>query len=599
MPTEGHRFQPLPVARSHHLHGRSLSNNALVYIYHMDASFPEQALVWADVTEFTRAMEARETAMAQSTLAWVDRCVQGWLVDLQGRFLQQAGDAVLLAFEQPRLAMQAAHRLRQDWHDLAPEDVSGWGRELRVALHWGQVWQGSQGVVAHSVNQLARLAQEVVPGQIWCSAAFWQRLPTRPKRLATELGWMHFRHLDAPLQVYRLWPQRMSPMRPLGLNQASEAQTPKPRVAIQSSPGAQAWAWTQAVVQVGEQDPDAEISALAPGSTQVSQALEVLQRCGADYLLWRAPAQGPWCRVSLWAAKTGFEVEHWRQAVDADLTPVRELWRQARSAWQRHALARAQSDPPQTLSAGLLAYAALHQMHAAELRDFERADALLAVWQQRQGRSALPHIWRVLWQVMRHTRGLPGVDRAAARHHAQEALRLGPDLAHAWAASGFASGHLHGDIEQGLRDLAQADALQADSAWNAIYRATLCCMAAAPEAGLRAAHDALTHATPEGLDDYVTGLAGHAALFAGHTELGAKWLESSWRGHRHHSPTLRMLVVAHQRLGHAQTARLFLRELLMLEPQLTARSYLARNRSGHAHRAEMAHWLIEAGLPLK
>ncbi|MEY2621489.1 MAG: hypothetical protein RIT26_1309 [Pseudomonadota bacterium] len=565
----------------------------------MDPSFPAQALVWADVTEFTRAMEASETAMAHSTLAWVDRCVQGWLVELQGRFLQQAGDAVLLAFDHPGLALQAAHRLRQDWDHLAPLEGSGWGRELRVALHWGQVRQGSQGVVGHSVNQLARLAQEVVPGQIWCSAAFWQRLPPRPQRLATELGWMHFRHLDAPLQVFRLWPHRVRPVRGVVLNPGTGALPPRPRLAIQSAPGAQAWEWTQAVLQLGEQDVEADITALAPGSTERSQALEVLQRCGADYLLWRAPEAGPGHRVSLWAAESGFEVAHWVLQADADAAQVHGLWPQARSAWQRHALGRALSDPPPTLSPGLLAYGALQLMHAGDLRDFDRADALLALWQQRQGRSALPMIWRLLWQVMRHTRGLPGVDLEAARHHAQAALRLGPEVAHVWAASGFAHGHLHGGIDQGLRALEQASSLQADLPWIAIYRATLSCLAGEPEQGMKWAQHALNRPTPEGLDDYVRGLAGHAAVFAQHTELGARWLESSWRRHRHHSPTLRMLAVAHQRMGHASTARLFMRELMMLEPQLTARNYLARNRAGHAHRAEMAHWLIQAGLPLR
>ena len=60
-----------------------------------------------------------------------------------------------------------------------------------------------------------------------------------------------------------------------------------------------------------------------------------------------------------------------------------------------------------------------------------------------------------------------------------------------------------------------------------------------------------------------------------------------------------MLVVVHQMMGHDDLARLFLRELMMLEPHLTARAYLGRTRVGHARRAEMAHWLIQAGLPLK
>ena len=43
----------------------------------MGKAQPEKALVWADVTEFTLAMEANETVMASRTMARVDRCAQG------------------------------------------------------------------------------------------------------------------------------------------------------------------------------------------------------------------------------------------------------------------------------------------------------------------------------------------------------------------------------------------------------------------------------------------------------------------------------------------------------------------------------------------
>ena len=72
-----------------------------------------------------------------------------------------------------------------------------------------------------------------------------------------------------------------------------------------------------------------------------------------------------------------------------------------------------------------------------------------------------------------------------------------------------------------------------------------------------------------------------------------------FRSQRHASPTLRMLVVAHQMRGRHQLARFFLQELLSLEPGLNARNYLGRTRAGHARRTEMAHWLMQAGLPMK
>lgn len=575
--------------------------------------------MWADVTEFTLAMEASENVMAASTLAWVDRCVQGWLADLKGIFLQQAGDAVLLAFDAPPHALEAAQRLRHDWQLLAPGQLSGWGRELRVALHWGQVRRGSQGFVSHSLNQLARLAQEVVPGQVWASAEFWQQMPPDRQSRTVDLGLMHFRHLEGPLHVFRVWPEHAAEVAQRGSGRSSHSSgrssgrtgrsirpasseasnLPLPRLAVQCSPGQGAWDWSQTIADTAANDRSVDLAVLAPGSNDPTQVFDSLQRSGADYLLWRAPVQDGQCRVSLWAASQCHEIDAWTVVADASPGWDAQLWRSARVAWQRHALARAQSQPPQALSTGLLAFAAIQLMYAGQLRDFEQAHQLLAAWQERHRRSARPHVWRVLWQVMRHTRGLSGADTESAWHHVRQALRLEPEHAHAWAARGFAQGHLRGDAQAGLRDLERAQALQPDLPWIAIYRATLNCLNGDERLGLRQADQALIRPMPEALDAYALGVAGHTAVFAGQTALGLRWLESSWRGHRFHSPTLRMLVVAHQMMGHGQTARLFLRELLLLEPGLTARNYVTRSRAAYTRRMEMAHWLIEAGLPLK
>ena len=117
------------------------------------------ALVWADVAEFTSAMEASEQSMTVRTLGWVDRCVNGWLDEMQGHFLQHTGDAILLSFETPESALLAAQRLRQDWMASGTHLFTTLGRDLRIALHWGSLTRGSHGYVAHSLNQLARLAQ--------------------------------------------------------------------------------------------------------------------------------------------------------------------------------------------------------------------------------------------------------------------------------------------------------------------------------------------------------------------------------------------------------------------------------------------------------
>ncbi len=559
----------------------------------MDHSAPETALVWADVTEFTLAMESDETLMARRTVAWVDRCVQGWLPALNGRFLQQAGDAVLLAFERAELALQAARRLQQDWSQLAPLDT-GHRHELRTALHWGRVMRGPQGYVAHSLNQLARLAQQVPPGRIWGSESFWQHLPPAARCDALDLGWMHFKHLIHPIRVFELAVRRAKTPTRIALDAPQW-----PRLLVHEDAHAPENDWGRKWVQHLSDLTDVHVALLGTRAA-ANHGAAWLHATAADYVLSRRHLPQGRQRVELLATPHGLPIASW-DGVDFEAfgpaVPIRiaELAETLRT----HGLALARSHPNSTLSPGLLRSAALGLMHTGNLGDFERARAWLQAWQNRYARSAQPHVWRVLWQVMHHTRGLgrPRGDIASA--HAQAALRLDPDDAHAWAARGFARAHLAGELQEGMRDLEQAEHLNPDLPWTGLYRSVIRSLLGEPKNALVDARQALGQVTEEPLKGYALSLSGHAALFAGQVALAGGWLEESWRKHRHHSPTLRMLVAAHQMMGHTQMAQLFLRELMVLEPQLTARNYLGRVRAGHARRAEMAYWLIQAGLPLK
>ena len=554
---------------------------------------PETALVWADVTEFTLAMESDEPLMARQTVAWVDRCVQGWLPDLNGRFLQQAGDAILLSFEQAESALQAARRLQRDWAELAPPGT-GHTHELRTALHWGRVWQGPQGYVAHSLNQLARLAQQVPAGRIWGSESFWRHLPATAQGVAVDLGWMHFKHLTQPIRVYELTDHRQTPQTGVALDAPMW-----PRLLVHGGSPDREDDWGMQWVRHLSTTADLHVAAWS-GAAMADTGRACLHASGADYVLVRQrQTHGRW-RVDLLATPHGLPIRSWDgNQWDPQGPAVPHRIAEMVDTLRAHGLALARSQPSSAMGPGLLRSAALGLMHAGDLSDFERADLWLQAWQNRYARSAQPHVWRALWHVMRYTRGLgrPRADLAMA--HVREALRLNPEDPHAWAARGFARAHLRGELQEGMQDLDRAQAMDPNLNWTGLYRSALWSMLGEPQKALGDARQALARTSEDALHGYALGLAGHAALFAGKAMQAGLWLEASWRKHRHHSPTLRMLVAAHQMMGQGNVARLFLRELMLLEPQLTARTYLGRARAGHARRAEMAHWLILAGLPLK
>ena len=565
---------------------------AVVYTDPMAKFTAEKALLWADVTEFTLAMEASEQVMAKRTLAWVDRCVNDWLGLLQGRLLQQSGDAMLLAFADAEQALAATRRLRIDWINLAPSTEQLGGHELRVALHWGRVLRGKHGYVAHHINQLARLASQVAPAQVWVSSEFRQQLPEPVQAQCDDLGWMHFKHLDAPLQVFRYFPERHPDVQHWDPVRLPRPMSDRPRLLVQNLDSVNSDEWIDAVVHAIRADAELEVARLA----DTPHAGDDLRHIRADFLLRRLPTRAGWMQIEMLSLPHGLTVFKWAGQTQSEHQIEPMLSQELQRAWRQFALSVARCQPTTTMSLGLLSYASVNLMLRGDQHDYERAIELFQTWHERTSRSANPLVWTLLWHVLGRTRGLSD-DRHSAVHLADKALLLEPDHAHAWAARGFARAHLQGDWEEGMRDLERAQSLDPNLHWVSIYRSVLCCMAGDPQRALSEAKNSLKQMSA--LCGYTLGLAGHAAVYAGQLTLATQWLETSWREQPLHSPTLRMLVVAHQMQGEPGLARFFMRQLRQLEPRLTAANYLLRTRYSPLRRAELADCMVQAGLPPK
>jgi class 3 adenylate cyclase/tetratricopeptide (TPR) repeat protein len=556
----------------------------------------EYALLCADVTEFTKAMETTEHAMGVRTMRWVERCVGGWLRELGGMLLQQAGDAIYLAFDDAGKAVMAAQRLKQDWSasgTLSTHAIVG--HELRIALHWGRLMRGRHGYVAHSLNVVSRLCALVLPGQTWCSAEFWLQLPKSNRQAYENLDTLHFKHVQEGLQVLRHKAQ--APIQP---SESHRTELPHPRLLIHSEADADAQTWMKHWIEVLHSNRGLEVAEWArPLESSGTLADGLMHHTRADFLLLRR-ANTQHHVVELWVNPLPMKIRTWTYPLEpSDGSQNRDVAVELQESIHEHMASKARSLPDSALSHGQLRGAALHMMHAGALPDFHRSGDLLAAWSRRFNRHAQPHVWQTLWHVLRHTRGLGGDDGGEALHHSTQAMALDPDHAHAHAVHGFAMAHLQGDIEGGMRQLEHAQALDPDLHWIQLYRSVLWCLLNEPQRAMQDIALALAKTPQDATQGFALGLAGHAAVFDQQPALAIQWLEKAWEQHRHHSPILRMLVVSHQMLGQSEMARFFLRQLLKLEPKLTARSYLARARAGHASRVELAHWLMKAGLPMK
>jgi adenylate cyclase len=256
--------------------------------------------------------------------------------------------------------------------------------------------------------------------------------------------------------------------------------------------------------------------------------------------------------------------------------------------------------PLHNLDSHSLMLAGIAGLHGGQRARFSRAREVFEHLVQRHPRLSTPRVWLSHWHVLSITRGEQ--ERSAAMVDqvdllVRQALWDQPDCAQAWAAWAFVQCHLQHDPERARDSVLHALDLSPSQVMAWTYRTTIDSLLGDTRSAYEAGQHALRLAPLGPLRYYQCCLAGHAALFDGRVQEAKQLLETSCALNPGHSPTLRMLVVAHHDLGNEARAREVMAQLRMLEPDLTVERYLSRSPGGHAERASFAQVVAAVGLP--
>jgi tetratricopeptide (TPR) repeat protein len=257
--------------------------------------------------------------------------------------------------------------------------------------------------------------------------------------------------------------------------------------------------------------------------------------------------------------------------------------------------------PPPSLQSYSLQIGGVSLMHRSGGRDFERVRDVFEHLIERHPRLAAPRAWLAKWYVLRVTRGIVddvAAEAAIAMEHTRRALDMDPTCSLALAMQGFVKCHMLRDLDGAMTTFNQAlDMNPSDSlAW--LFKGVVHSFWGEGEPALAAVVEALRLSPLDPLRHYYDGLAAPAALAAGRYELAVEFAERSLRVNRLHSPTLRALAIAQSELGQMEAARATVKQLLVLEPGLSERSYLQRSPAGaNETRVAYARALRRAGVP--
>jgi class 3 adenylate cyclase/TolB-like protein len=574
-------------------------------------------IVVVDVVESVRLVEQDEAGVIARWQGLVDVVVRRVLPGTGGRLVKSLGDGMMLAFDDPRRATEAAFAIQREndlLHDEVPPERRAW---LRIGAHLGEHVVDAIDVYGRDVNLAARLSTLAGPGEIVVSTAVRDQVAADVDAEIEDLGDCFLKHVSYPVRAFRLGPPGNAPQ----VDGSEGAAHLRPLVAVVPFEGR--------VVQAGQEMLGEIIADEVIAALSRSHDIDVMSRMSTTALKGRGHASEDLAgRVGADHVLTGsYRVAGGRIEVTATLCEVRgsrvfwvetlrgrvadvvwgrgpllgELVRRVRSALTARAIERVQTQSFPTLETFTLMLAAVASMYRLSPAEFERAREALEAIVERVPRLAIPRAWLAQWHVLRLVQGWttdPQLDAQRAFRHTRSALDLNPDCALALAVDGILETHFGERFEVARDRFDRALSINPNEPMALANRGMLSAFRGEGAAALRDTLQATRLSPADPMRFYFDSLSASAAIAAGEPSRALRLAQRSFKANRLHASTLRILAVAQWQTGAHEDARRTVESLRTLEPGLTVERWLARSPSRDRPVGRMiADCLAAAGLP--
>jgi adenylate cyclase len=159
------------------------------------------AIVFTDLAGFTEFTAIRGDEAALELLGVQEQLV-GDLIQGRGRVVKELGDGLMLWFDDPCQAVEAALSLQERFEEQSTkDDLPLW---VRIGVHYGRAAQRGNDLVGHDVNVAARVADLAAPGEVLISEAAAERVAEQMEDVwCEEMGPTVMKGLPEPVGIYR------------------------------------------------------------------------------------------------------------------------------------------------------------------------------------------------------------------------------------------------------------------------------------------------------------------------------------------------------------------------------------------------------------
>lgn len=577
--------------------------------------YARRTVVFADVVESVRLIQRDEFAAAGRIRDLLLEAANETIPRHQGHLLQRLGDGLMIAFAHPREATECARALHGRAAELAEGVAAGDRVLLRIGIHAGEILTDDVAFYGNGVNVAARLAALAGPGETVISVAVRDQLATVQGGELVDLGLCHLKHVDAPLQAYRLGPRNARPP------ETEDRIAPRPTLAVipltRHGSGS-------AHVAVGEIIADEVIVALsrAPELRVVSRLSTTAFRgrkvplkniralLGATYVLSGSyRVSGDTLIVTVELADARDDEIVWANSFKSRLSGllaqddnlVTSIVAGVASALMNTEIRRTKSRALPTLDAYTLLLGGIGLMHRSDPRDFGKSRQVFEHLIERYPRYAAPYAYLAEWHVFRVTQGwFTNLEQEAAA--ALDWINRALDVDTADSLELMVNGLVHTnllrrhDIAKASYDLALEKNANEGLAW--LHRGTLLAFQGRGREATEETGHAVELSPLDPWRYYYDSLRATAALAARDYERALELARHSLQSNPTHASTLRVIAIAASELGRLDEARDSLAELRKLDPTLSVSGYLARSPAASYETGRIwSQALRRAGLP--
>lgn len=574
----------------------------------------ERPLMVMTMSDRRQRQWERSDLLVDRLRRWAGDAYWQLLAHHKGHVVQQVGNGLMMEFADARQCVQAAFALNRLADTLNARAQAGERLRLRAAAHLASYPDGLRAPPHRDLQLTSELSDMARPGEVLITAELRDRLADGLDAEFEDLGhWVE--SFAQPVRLFRAHPHKADPSNPL------RAKDPALRPSLAVMPFKAGEASTADAV-IGQLIADGVIARLSH-----STGLRVISRHSTS-ALGNSEGLGEIERHlgATFVLSGSYVVRNRKLIVVAELAEAsshRLLWTgQLRhplddlleeESEQLHALARTVVDalgtaqlnkaltrPLPSLDSSSLMLAGISMVHSHSARVFERGRSALTELTARHPDLALPRAWLGMWHALNVVKGSSANvarDIRQAREQTLRALQDEPHNAMALAVEGYIQCQLLGDPRLAHDYLAAAIEANPSEPMAWLFKSLYSSGWDSSSAAVTEARFACALSPVDPLQYFFDLLTGNAMLADHRLELALAYGRKSLRAHKHHVPTLRVLLTAQAELGHIDEGKKTLAEMLAQVPDLTVSSYLGMGSAQSPLRQRMANAMRLLGLP--